>query len=188
MAPVATQLDPRIRRTRQMLHQAFAALLTEKSFEDITVQDIAARSTVNRATFYDHFPDKFALLEDMIGEQFRAHFAARMEGSDGTCREGIRRLVLAVCDFLGELAGRCQKAQRQFEPMVEARIKSIVAQFLLEGMSCRKFPEAEAQLRATMASWAICGAALDWSRGRERGSEKLAESVLPLVAPILLAP
>jgi AcrR family transcriptional regulator len=185
---VVPELDPRIRRTRQMLHQALASLLAEKSFEEISVQDIASRSTVNRATFYDHFPDKFALLEDMIGEQFRLLFLARMEGSNGTCREGIRRLVLAVCDFLRELSSRCQKTQRQFEPMLEARIKSIVAQFLLTGMNCRKLPDPDARLRATMASWAICGAALDWSRQRQCTPEELADAVVPLVAPTLLAP
>ena len=39
-----------------MLHEAFKALLAEKGFESISMQDIAKRSTVNRATFYDHLP------------------------------------------------------------------------------------------------------------------------------------
>ena len=61
------KIDPRIRRTRQMLFQAFQDLLAEKTFDLISVQDIAERSTLNRATFYDHFTDKFALLEAMTG-------------------------------------------------------------------------------------------------------------------------
>ncbi|MBI4304912.1 MAG: TetR family transcriptional regulator, partial [Chloroflexi bacterium] len=44
--------DPRVKRTRKLLHDAFDSLLSEKSFEAITVQDIAERATVNRATFY----------------------------------------------------------------------------------------------------------------------------------------
>ena len=40
------KLDPRIRRTRQMLFKAFQDLLTEKTFQLITVQDIAERSTL----------------------------------------------------------------------------------------------------------------------------------------------
>ncbi len=75
----------------------------ERASESISVQDIAERSTVNRATFYDHFTDKFALLEDMIGEEFRAAFLRRMEGVTGTCPAAIRQLILTVCDFLGEL-------------------------------------------------------------------------------------
>ncbi len=53
----------------------------KRALRPISVQDIAERSTVNRATFYDHFTDKFALLEDMIGEEFRATFLRRMEES-----------------------------------------------------------------------------------------------------------
>ena len=84
------KLDPRIRRTRQMLFKAFQDLLAEKTFELITVQDIAERSTLNRATFYDHFTDKFALLEAMMGERFRTLIAARMAGNEGTCEEIIK--------------------------------------------------------------------------------------------------
>jgi AcrR family transcriptional regulator len=58
--------DPRIRRTRQLLQQALGQLLQSRSFEEITVQDIAEAATVNRATFYDHYTDKFALLEALI--------------------------------------------------------------------------------------------------------------------------
>ena len=52
-----------MRRTRQLLQGALLQLLGSKSFDDISVQDIAEAATVNRATFYDHYTDKFALLE-----------------------------------------------------------------------------------------------------------------------------
>ena len=51
--------DPRVKRTRQLLQQAFMSLMMEGRFRDITVQEIADRATVNRATFYAHFEDKF---------------------------------------------------------------------------------------------------------------------------------
>ncbi|MFZ4683262.1 MAG: TetR/AcrR family transcriptional regulator [Terrimicrobiaceae bacterium] len=179
--------DPRIRRTRELLYSAFAGLLAEKSFEEISVQDIAERSTLNRATFYDHFPDKFALVESMIGENFLVMLTARMDGSPGTCRESAKRLILALCDFLTDLASRCQKHQRQFEPLMESKIKSVVREFLLEGLR-KKMPDAKSsdlELRATMASWAVCGAALGWSRQRTPAAETFVESVLPLIAPTL---
>jgi hypothetical protein len=50
VAPV-NQNDPRVKRTRQLLQRAFVDLIHEKSFEAITVQDIAERATLNRATF-----------------------------------------------------------------------------------------------------------------------------------------
>ena len=63
--------DPRARRTRQLLEQAFADLMQQKGFQALTVQDIADRATVNRATFYAHFEDKYDLLDSFIREGFQ---------------------------------------------------------------------------------------------------------------------
>ncbi len=57
------KLDPRVKRTRQLLEQSFLDVVTEKGFQSASVQDIAEKAGVNRATFYDHFPDKYALLD-----------------------------------------------------------------------------------------------------------------------------
>ncbi len=183
MSSSANSSDPRVRRTREMLHRAFEELLAQKAFDEISVQDIAGRSTVNRATFYDHFPDKFALLEDMIGENFRATFEARMQGAQPGCPTTIRQLVLTVCDFFAEISSRCQKHQRQFAPVVESKIKQLVRDSLLAGLTAKNAPDAE--LRATLASWAICGACLEWSSSRTSNQEEFVETVLPLVFPAL---
>ena len=55
--------DPRIVRSRHMLMEALAKLLTKKEFDDISIQEIADEATLNRATFYLHYPDKNALLQ-----------------------------------------------------------------------------------------------------------------------------
>src|SRR6201998_3763414 len=109
MTAEPTTLDPRIRRTRQMLFEAFQDLLAEKTFQLITVQDLAERSTLNRATFYDHFTDKFALLEAMIGERFTTLIDARVMGPAGSCEASLRQLILAACDFLAGVSSGCQK-------------------------------------------------------------------------------
>ncbi len=173
------KIDPRIRRTRQMLFQAFKSLLGEKTFDMISVQDIAERSTLNRATFYDHFTDKFALLEAMMSERFSTLIAARMVGQEGTCETGLRQLILAACDFLAEVSSGCQKHQRQFEPTVESRVKAIIREFLLEGLHRHQAKNPE--LKATMVSWAITGAALQWSREKKTTPDELADAVLPTV-------
>jgi AcrR family transcriptional regulator len=173
------KIDPRIRRTRQMLLQAFRELLAEKTFDQISVQDLAERSTLNRATFYDHFTDKFALLEAMIGERFTTLIDSRMARNLGTCEEGLRQLILAACDFLAEVSSGCQKHQRQFEPIVESRVKAIMRESLLEGL--RNDRAKSPELKATMASWGITGAALQWSRERATSADELADAILPTV-------
>ena len=62
--------DPRIRRTRKLLQGALGALMQNKSFDEISVQDITEAATVNRATFYDHYTDKYALLDAMVAGGF----------------------------------------------------------------------------------------------------------------------
>ena len=54
--------DRRARRTRQLLRDAFVALLKEKRYEDVSVQDIIERADVARSTFYVHYVDKEDLL------------------------------------------------------------------------------------------------------------------------------
>lgn len=185
MTAQTTKLDPRIRRTRQLLFEAFQNLLAEKSFHLITVQDIAERSTLNRATFYDHFTDKFALLEAMMGERFATLIDARMAGNDGTCQAALRPLILAACDFLAEVSSGCQKQQRQFEPIVESQVKALIRESLLVGLCSHGAQNPE--LKATMVSWAIAGAAFQWSREKKISAEQLADAVLPTVQTSLQA-
>lgn len=54
--------DRRIRRTREVLHGALISLMTEKSYESITIQEIIDRANVGRTTFYAHFSDKDDLV------------------------------------------------------------------------------------------------------------------------------
>jgi AcrR family transcriptional regulator len=187
MKAASVAIDPRIKRTRQLLHKAFHELLGEKTFEEITVHDIAERSTVNRATFYDHFPDKFALLEDIVAENFQAMLDLRMAGSVGTCPESVKQLIRAVCDFFADLASSCQKHQRQFGPVTESKIKSLLRDFLLGGLheTSPQTSKTDLELRATMASWAICGAALEWSHAKTASPEAFADSVFSLISTTL---
>lgn len=58
--------DRRSQRTRQALHQAIMALMQEKRYEAITVQDIIDRANVGRSTFYAHYQDKDDLINSNL--------------------------------------------------------------------------------------------------------------------------
>ncbi len=62
--------DRRIQRTRQALRDALIALITEKGYETITVQDIADRANLARATFYLHYKDKEDLMLRSLEESY----------------------------------------------------------------------------------------------------------------------
>src|SRR6201995_1025566 len=77
-------VDPRVKRTRELLQQALGKLLETTEFEKISVQDITDEATVNRATFYAHYPDKFALFECMVASRFHQLLADRGVTFNGT--------------------------------------------------------------------------------------------------------
>jgi len=54
--------DRRKQRTRQAVSQALIALIQEKRYDAITVQDVCDRANVGRSTFYAHYQDKDDLL------------------------------------------------------------------------------------------------------------------------------
>ena len=62
--------DRRTRRTRRHLCEAMLALLVERDYESITIQEITSRADVNRATFYHHFERKEELLAAALENQF----------------------------------------------------------------------------------------------------------------------
>jgi len=56
------KMDRRTVRTRRALRAALIALILEKGYEAITVQDITDRADLNRGTLYLHYRDKQDLL------------------------------------------------------------------------------------------------------------------------------
>ncbi len=63
-------LDRRVRRSRRLLADALLELIVEKGYEAVTVQEIADRADLNRATFYLHFDGKEELLVTGLEERF----------------------------------------------------------------------------------------------------------------------
>ena len=55
------KLDARKRYTQMILKQSFLKLLKEKPVNKITVKELCELSQINRATFYTHYSDCFAL-------------------------------------------------------------------------------------------------------------------------------
>ena len=57
------KMDARKRYTQMVLKQSFLKLLKEKPVNKITVKEVCELAELNRATFYAHYSDCFALIE-----------------------------------------------------------------------------------------------------------------------------
>ncbi len=175
------RIDPRVKRSRQSLEQAFEHLLREKGFEAITVQDITQRAGLNRATFYAHFPDKDALLAQRIRQAFLAEIDKRMLHACHYSAENLRSLVVAVCEFSRDHVAHCKPPLAQYEALIEQQVKAVVYEVLLSWMKQVK-SAVTPELAATAGSWAIYGLASQWNHGKgSRSAGKFADEVLPLV-------
>jgi AcrR family transcriptional regulator len=183
----AEKVDPRVLRTRKLLLDAFVSLQAEKVFDDITIQDIATRATVNRATFYAHFQDKYALLDDIIREGFGETLWRRIGAQPDTTQAHLRHLLLAVIDHLASIQSRCQRSFQTFESLVEAQIKKQlrehVQSWLAAQPTMRAVPKQRRELAATLISWSIYGAAFEWlHQAEQQSAEAFAEEALPMIA------
>ncbi|MBR5139853.1 MAG: TetR/AcrR family transcriptional regulator [Clostridia bacterium] len=70
--------DARVIRTKAKLFSSFRQLLSEKTFEEITINEICIRSDIRRATFYKHFSDKYDFLAGLVGH-LRHNFEERFD-------------------------------------------------------------------------------------------------------------
>jgi AcrR family transcriptional regulator len=181
--------DPRIRRTRQLLQGALRDLMHTRSFEEISVQEIAEAATVNRATFYDHYADKFALLDALIAGGFHSLLHERNVEYDPKCPAAASAIILAACDFQILMhQGNCGcKGGSPFEPLIDAAIIGAIRLVLTRDMQNLGVPASlPSQMIATAASSAIYGAAKEWFNSPNHPSAKeIVPQILALILPML---
>jgi len=176
------KLDPRVKRTRQMLEQAFMESIHEKGFQAVSVQDITERAGVNRATFYAHFEDKYALLDHSIRQGFQQELEKRTLSACHFSVDNLRALISTVCEFTSNIGGHCNPPQGQFESLIETQVKAQIYELLLAWLKDTK-SGIPPETAATAASWAIYGLAQQWSHNKNHPSaEAFADEVLPIVA------
>src|SRR6267154_3465817 len=179
----AATTDPRILRSRRMLMDSLSRLLIKKEFDEISVQEIADDATLNRATFYLHYPDKNALLQAMTCVRFR-DLIERRSITFTDCNGALRAIALGVCDYLAESTGCPTQLSRM---ALEGSIIPIVEDMFKEGLAHHGMaPDADASLPATSAAWAVFGAARRWFQSPSRvPAEEMAARIETMVSPIL---
>jgi AcrR family transcriptional regulator len=174
--------DPRIKRTRNLILESFSNLLAEKNFGSISVQDVTDKAQINRATYYSHFQDKYALLDYSMSELFRQEIEKRTLDVCHYSPENLKNLIFAVCEFLIRIHSDCAQPHQQFEALVEGQIKKQIFDLLSYWLS-KSNKEISTEIPATVATWAIYGLASHYSHMKKRPAlEKFVNEAFPLVA------
>lgn len=180
------KVDPRVQRTREFLQKALFELMTEQDFDVITVHDIADRAKINRATFYDHFDDKFDLLNYSIQEGLQKTLDGKLPPNPAFTYSSIRLLTIALCELLNTYLGHCAvPAKNTYKPLVMIQMQAYVNELLLEWLKNSQITQATPEAVAALTSWVVFGLATQWSlaqRGRKRiSAEQMTDDSLPLL-------
>ncbi len=215
-APACEPVDPRIRRTRELLQHSLGQLLETKDFDRISVHEITDAAGVNRATFYAHYTDKFALLECMVATRFLALLDERGIIIQGGCTNALRGLVVGLCDFLTR--STCHhdpEPSRTLQPHMETALVAVLRNMVLEGLTQHEAASngtgpslsvetgieqgaaslgpqpqisPDATMRAAAIAWAIYGATREsLTPANHPPADEIAEAVITLIAPLFLS-
>ena len=135
LANLQKKTDARVRRTRDALGDALIALMQEKPFDAITVQDVLDRARVGRSTFYAHFSDKDDLLmsdADEFYERLSMGLSARGEASDRVfpVREFFSHIAeaqrfLNALSSSGKMQEQLELARGHFARGIERRMSEV---------------------------------------------------------------
>ena len=170
MSKKLEKLDPRVIRTRQLLRDALVSLIAEKGFDATTVQDIADRATLNRATFYLHYKDKQDLLTQSLRDAIDELLVdiGLAEGESGQMSfEGVQRPVVAVFQHVAEHAEFYRvmtgaEGVPSFTASVRDYVSSITLQWLTALQPDVQKSAVPLEIMASLLSGSMMGIILWW--------------------------
>ncbi|MEK4426550.1 TetR/AcrR family transcriptional regulator [Solibacillus sp. FSL K6-1523] len=166
-------MDPRTVRTRKLIVEAFNQLIISKSFEQITVKDITEQATINRATFYAHFVDKYALLEEVLSERIEQIFTENLQESPNRAftEDMIVQMFLAIVCVHDQMFSQCRRGYTAFTQMIDDKVKD----YLLVTIE-KHLPE-EQKLQAVLISWGLYGSYVAWDKQKNTDAKTFAKQV-----------
>ncbi|MDG0792298.1 TetR/AcrR family transcriptional regulator [Cohnella ginsengisoli] len=183
---MVNQEDPRVLRTRQFIRAAFRDLLRRKGFDAITIKDIAQKATINRATFYAHFEDKYALLDEVTELAFDAMIPEQVAQAQAFTEDICDRLILATHRYIVDFYRNCRMDSHSMATLVDEKIKKMlqqtIARIFLKGDLPHGADKHRIQIMAAMTGSAIYGAAHFWLNVEEKDrTDVLVDLVRPYV-------
>jgi TetR/AcrR family transcriptional regulator, regulator of autoinduction and epiphytic fitness len=136
-----SEIDPRVERSRRVILEATLDELGEIGYGSMSIESVARRAGVGKATIYRHWQGKLDLLADALETMKRPV----PPPTEGPARERIVALLEALVDTLGESRwSRCMPAlidaaardvtvQRFHHQFVVAR-RQVMVDLILEGI------------------------------------------------------
>ena len=157
------RVDPRIERSRQVILQAVLDELSELGYGSLTIESVARRASVGKATIYRHWPDKIALIADAFKLLQKQRDPELVTGSP---REKLERVLRHVADVVaGSPFSAClpaliegaerDRAVRKFHHQFQAEARKPTIELISRGIATGDFPP---HIDPEIAAFALLGA------------------------------
>lgn len=151
------------RDTKKILAESFKELLSKNNIEKITVSDITEMSGVIRPTFYNHFRDKYELLEYIIWNDLMLPIKPLL--INDLITEGLTLLFSSIKNER-EFYKRAIKieGQNSFESIARNQVGSLLGQVIKEknGITHNKYKWLSADVVASYYAQAMVCVAIEW--------------------------
>jgi AcrR family transcriptional regulator len=127
-------MDRRIQKTKDAIVKAFIELMSEKNFDQITINEISERANVNRGTVYLHYADKYGLLDQCIEDHLDRLFQSCLP--DGGADHFTAKVsILRAFEYLEQNAFfYSTMLKNKGNLSFRNRLLSMIAQTLQEGI------------------------------------------------------
>ncbi|OMF89505.1 TetR/AcrR family transcriptional regulator [Paenibacillus sp. FSL R7-0337] len=183
---MVNQEDPRVLRTRELIRTAFRDLLQRKGFDAITIKDIAQEATINRATFYAHFEDKYALLDEVTEQAFHERIPEQVVNAQEFTDDICEQLIIMTYQYIVDFYRICRIDSNPMAKLVDDKIKKLLQQTIenifLRGDDRYRADVHHIKMMAAMTGSAIYGAAHYWlNAGEKSGTGVLTDIARPYV-------
>ena len=154
-------------RSRKLINEALADLLTEKPLDKITVTDVVSRADINRGTFYAHYKD----IPDVVDHLIQQTFSTIREAVIGQVRAPANvgsALLSAIQSILEEDPVFYRKIlNSSASSIMQEQLVSIVSDFMLEHKD-RFYPgsQDEYQIAIRFCAGGLSNLYRDWLSGK----------------------
>jgi hypothetical protein len=133
-------------------------------------------------------PDSSTVLLDVaFQESFQSELRAYLPSDAALSLTNLHLLIQTVCEFLAHAYTHCAPSGRaHIEAGIGRHLQQELYDFLLAWLIPTELVQPTAELRATIASWAIYGVAKRWSEGKHNEVARVfVQRALPMIAASL---
>lgn len=123
--------DKRIAKTKRCLKKAMTEMLEKEDFEHISVTELCRKAEVSRITFYSHYSDKYALLNDIFNDMIKIgtedyYRRQRENNPSGRLSAGYVNMLDSILQLYYDRFDFFQHTDPEKNPYLASRMYSII--------------------------------------------------------------